>query len=115
MRHGGTANPNVGYRGRLHSQTFLQSFMTHPLDPIANERPSIENQDKESAQGKLGARKGAGVSFLDTKAANATVNVGNKRGYVKPAHGIQSKGFAQSGQLSCILAVWKTCSTLIFI
>lgn len=96
MRYGGTANPNVGYRGRpFQSQKFFHSFMTHPLDPIANEPPSTENQNKESEQGKLVSRKGAGVSFLDTKAANAA---GNRKGYVKPAQGIQSKGFAQSGQ-----------------
>ncbi|KAH8549542.1 hypothetical protein BGW37DRAFT_429082 [Umbelopsis sp. PMI_123] len=72
--------------------------MTHPLDPVANEPPSTESQDKEPIQGQLKSRKPLGVSFLDTKVANAAVTVGNGRGYVKPVNGIQTKGFAQSAQ-----------------
>jgi hypothetical protein len=80
--------------------TFIHFVMTHPLDPVESEPASTERRDSDLQKVKGASKPHARVAFLDTKAANAASNTvaGNKRGYVKPVHGIQTKGFAHSGQ-----------------
>lgn len=80
--------------------TSIHLVMTHPLDPVECEPASTERCDSDLQKVKGASKPPARVAFLDTKAANAASNTvaGNKRGYVKPVHGIQTKGFAHSGQ-----------------
>ena len=73
------------------------SAMTHPLDP--EDTDAAFDGVPKRAPLRERPKPPARVAFLDTKAANTASPVaGNKRGYVKPVQGIQTKGFAQSGQ-----------------